>query len=56
MIKNKTLLIKINFKTYLKILKTGQKHFRLLSKLLLYKNHKTIFKKYYQKIFFGIIF
>ena len=42
MIKNKTLHIKIIFKTYLKILKIGEKYFRFSNKLLFHKNQKIV--------------
>ena len=56
MIKNKTKGIKIIFKTYLKILKIGQKYFSFPNKLLFYKNQRTIFKNRFQKLFFRIVF
>ena len=44
------------FKTYLKILKTCEKYFRFLNRLLFYKNHKTVFLYCSQKLFFRIFF
>ena len=45
MIKNKTLDIKIIFKTYLKIFKICCKHFRFPNKLLFYKTSMNNFQK-----------
>ena len=50
--KNKVVDIKIIFKTYLKILKIGLKHFRFLNRLLLYKTLETNFQKLFLKTIF----
>ena len=48
MIKNKVVDIKIIFKTYLKILKVGSKHFRFQTYFYSTKHQRTIFKNSYQ--------
>ena len=52
MIKNKALNIKIIFKTYLKTLKIGSKHFKLPNKLLFCKIFENSFQKLFQKTIF----
>ena len=52
MIKNTTLDIKIILKTYLKMLKTDEKYFRYLNKLLFYKILENNFQKQFLKIDF----
>ena len=50
-IKNKILHIKINFKTYLKILKIDLKHLKFPNRLLFYKNKIIVFKNYFSELF-----
>ena len=52
MIKNKILNIKFIFKTYLKILKIGEKNFISQTDFYFIKYKKLIFKNHYQKLFF----
>ena len=52
MIKNTTLDIKIILKIYLKMLKTDEKYFRYLNKLLFYKILENNFQKQFLKIDF----
>ena len=49
MIKIKALHIKIDFKTHLKILKIGLKHFRFPNNLMFYKTSKNNFQKLFFK-------
>ena len=56
MIQNKMINIKIIFKTYLKILKIGLKYFKFSNRFLLYKILKIVFKNYFKKLFFKIVF
>ena len=51
MIKNKTINVKIIFKTYLKILKI----FIFSNKFLFIQLYKTVFKNYFLKLFLKII-
>ena len=56
MIKNKTLHIKIIFKTYFKIFKINLKYFRFSNRLLFYKKSYNSFQKLFSKTIFKIIF
>ena len=47
MIKNKTLYIKVSFKTYLKILKI----FQVPKQTLFYKRLRTVIKNYFSKLY-----
>ena len=52
MIKNKTLHIKIIFKTYFKIFKINYKYFRFSNRLLFYKKSYNSFQKLFSKTIF----